>query len=288
MRSFATALTIAVLLLTVGFSTQAQTCPTPVIVQTGGSNPSCAGLPVTLDAGGGVSYLWSNGATTRYITDTPAETASYTVTVTDANGCSATSAPLTITVNPTNAATVSTTMPAVCPAGTGQAYVNGPPSGVTWEAYSWSITNGAINGSSTSQTVDYTAGPSGTVTLTAVVTDQNGCESTATTNIPVSVAAPPVIRLDRPTMCPGTSNYAWIDPPAAGSWQYVSWSIQNGQLPAPYPGGPQTSTGFASDPGGQAATITVTAVDSYGCSSTASATVPVRSIPPPVIRLDRP
>ncbi|MFZ4543608.1 MAG: T9SS type A sorting domain-containing protein [Saprospiraceae bacterium] len=49
------------------------------------TNPSA-----TLVATGGVSYVWSNGATTAATTVTPLQTTSYTVTVTGANGCKST------------------------------------------------------------------------------------------------------------------------------------------------------------------------------------------------------
>lgn len=45
-------------------------------------------------ANGALSYLWSNGATTPTITVTPTVPATYTVTVTDASGCSATASEL--------------------------------------------------------------------------------------------------------------------------------------------------------------------------------------------------
>ncbi len=63
----------------------------------------CPGGAVVLTASAGNSYLWSNGATTQSITVTAS--GSYTVTVTNASGCSATSAATIVTVNPLPAAT---------------------------------------------------------------------------------------------------------------------------------------------------------------------------------------
>jgi hypothetical protein len=58
--------------------------PAPVIA---GTNIICQGQNTTFDAGAGYSgYLWSNGALTQTTSLNTAGT--YTVTVTDANGCS--------------------------------------------------------------------------------------------------------------------------------------------------------------------------------------------------------
>ena len=48
------------------------------------------GTSATLTASGGTSYLWSNGATTASTTVSPVNRTTYTVTVTGANGCTAT------------------------------------------------------------------------------------------------------------------------------------------------------------------------------------------------------
>src|SRR5436190_21327757 len=89
----------AAVLCLVAVASFGQTCPTPIIVQISGSNPSCVSVPITLDSGSGwASYQWSNGATTRTITDSPTATSTYTVTATDANGCSATSMPYQVSV----------------------------------------------------------------------------------------------------------------------------------------------------------------------------------------------
>ena len=63
----------------------------------GGSTTFCDGDSVLLSANSGTAYLWSNGATMQ---DIYAKTAgNYSVTVTDANGCTATSAPESVIVN---------------------------------------------------------------------------------------------------------------------------------------------------------------------------------------------
>src|SRR5258708_14156398 len=100
MRRLAPAV-ILFLVFALGGIAQAQTCAPPVVTLVGGANPTCAGQPVTLDAGSGwATYQWSpGGATTQMISDTPSVTTSYTITTTDANGCTVTSQPLTVVVN---------------------------------------------------------------------------------------------------------------------------------------------------------------------------------------------
>src|SRR2546423_6025477 len=71
--------------------------PTPVITA-GGPTTFCTGGSVTLTASSASSYLWSSGATTQSITVNAS--GSYSVTVTDANGCSATSSATAGTVDP--------------------------------------------------------------------------------------------------------------------------------------------------------------------------------------------
>ncbi|MBI4914591.1 MAG: hypothetical protein HY825_01975 [Acidobacteria bacterium] len=65
-----------------------------------GPTETCAGSPVTLDAGDGfAAYLWSpDGETTSSITVVPGATTSYSVAVTSATGCTTASAAHTVTV----------------------------------------------------------------------------------------------------------------------------------------------------------------------------------------------
>jgi hypothetical protein len=89
-------------MVTVGY----YTVVTPVI------NPSgpltfCNGGSVTLTSSLGMAYAWSNGAVTNPVTVTTPGT--YYVTVTDANGCQATSANTDVVVNPLPTASIAGT-----------------------------------------------------------------------------------------------------------------------------------------------------------------------------------
>jgi gliding motility-associated-like protein len=69
--------------------------PTPQIVVTG-DLAICAGQSTTLSAPSGFTYSWSTGATTQEIVVTTADT--FSVTIADANSCSATSATVATTL----------------------------------------------------------------------------------------------------------------------------------------------------------------------------------------------
>jgi PKD repeat protein len=71
-------------------------------ITTSGATTFCQGGSVTLSAPDGMTYVWSNGATTQTIEVTT--TGNYTVTVKTARGCTATSDALAVTVNPAPAA----------------------------------------------------------------------------------------------------------------------------------------------------------------------------------------
>ena len=108
--------------------------PTPTASNNG---PVCSGQTITFTATGGVSYAWSgpNGFTSTTNPATTTVTTAqnggvYTVTATDANGCSAT-ATTTITVNPSPTAPIVTNY-AICQNGVvpaGQGLTGSCPSG---------------------------------------------------------------------------------------------------------------------------------------------------------------
>lgn len=151
--------------------------PTPInVLCNGGTN----GGATVLITGGTLPYTtfsWNNGSTSQNLTNVAA--GSYTLTVTDFNGCTGTgnvtvsepALPLTATTSATDAS---------CGAADGTAVVNA--SGGT-SPYSYNWTSG---GQSTSNINGLTAG-----TYNVIVTDDNGC--TYNTSATVSNTAAPLI-----------------------------------------------------------------------------------------------
>jgi hypothetical protein len=179
--------------------------PTPA-VRAGGPTTFCNGGSVTLTSSAASAYLWSDGETTQAITVTA--TGSYSVQVTTANGCTATSTATQVTVGASGEATITP---------------NGPttfchPDSVVLTAspglsYKWS--NGATTQSitlkkslSVSVKVTFAAGCSGTSAKTSV-TDNALPVATVSADGPTSICEGQSVDL---TAASGTGyNYSWSD-----------------------------------------------------------------------------
>lgn len=159
-----------------------------VAFTTGNSTCSNANgsIDITITAGTSpYSYLWSNGATTQDISNILA--GSYTVTVTDVNGCSDVE-PITVIDEPSpNINTVNTN--STCGYANGTAAVSVVSGGTTPFNYSWS------NGATVSNPVNLIAG-----TYTVTVTDGNGCTDVSSTTI-VNIAGPSLSVLPTQSTC---------------------------------------------------------------------------------------
>ncbi len=212
--------------------------PLPV-VNAGPDVAICQNGSITLTAGGGGPYTWSNGATTSTIVVSPSSSTTYTVTVTDANGCTANDNVL-VTVNPAPVAV----------AGPDQNICQGSSATLTasgGSSYSW------FPGGSTSSSISIT--PSGNTTY--VVQVSNGaCLGYDTVNVIVHQA--PVVNLNPVFICNGAN--ATLNAGVAGM-NYI-WS--NGA----------TTQSITVSTGG---TYSVTVTDAFGCSTTASCTATLGS-----------
>ena len=206
------------------------------------------------------SYLWSTGATTQTVNGVGAGT--YTVTITDANGCTSTTS-VTVTEP---AFALSTTAQVIsdyngqdvsCNAaagGTPDGIISATPAGGT-APYTYAWSNGA-----TTQTVNGV----GAGTYTVTVTDVNGCTTTGT----VTVTEPPVLTSNASV----TSNYNGQDVSCNGSTDgSISVIPVGGTVPYTYVWSNGATTQSVSGVG--AGTYTVTITDLNGCTSNASVTV---------------
>ena len=119
----------------------------------------CAGSSTVLTATSASSYLWSTGQTTRELTVTSG--GSYSVTITDSNGCSATSSIVTVTEHPLPNVEITGTL-TYC---AGNTTTLTAPAGLS--SYLWST-------GATTQSINVTAG-----TYTVTGTDANGCSATS-------------------------------------------------------------------------------------------------------------
>jgi len=171
----------------------------PVSVNITGNNAICATKSTNLKASTGfASYIWSNGATTENITVNTGGT--YTVTVTDANGCTGTDDFVVTQSPPVNVNIVGSIT--FCAGSTTTL-----DAGAGYSAYKWSD-------ASIGQTL--ITGTPGTYSVT--VTDANGCTGTNSITVTESNALSITIAGDQ-TLCqsqttvldPGTgfANYTW-------------------------------------------------------------------------------
>lgn len=143
--------------------------PTASISATGAST-ICDGESAIIKANNGMSgYFWNTNETTQEITIKQA--GSYTVTVTDGNGCVAVSTPYNMTTSPKPTVNAGTDV-AICSGANTQLIATATGASAPY-AYSWTpnvaLTNSTIN--------NPTASPTATTTYTLNVIDAKGCKS---------------------------------------------------------------------------------------------------------------
>ncbi len=227
-------------------------------------NGNCVGsINTTIIGGvGPFTYSWSpSGGTGATASSLCANT--YTVTVTDHNGCVGT-ASVTITQPPALTATIGPATNVLCNGGNNGSDIVTVGGGTPAYTYSWNTSPVQTNANATGLTA-------GSYTVT--VTDANGCTITASVTITQPVAPLSATTSAVPATC-GQFNGSATANPAGGTGPYTySWNptLQTGQ----------TATGLS------AATYTVTITDANGCTLTAAVNVPSLSgetvtISPPV------
>jgi uncharacterized membrane protein len=176
--------------------------------------PYCEGATIWLMASspesGAYSWTGPNNFTSDLQNPTitnagSANEGTYSVTVT-ADGCTSYAGTTTVTVNPKPSSTI--TGPSwVTTTSTGNTAAG--PSGVA--TYWWSIDNGAITAGQTAQTVTFTAGATGTLTLTLKTTSASGCSAI---NVQEDRVDPqPTVRIPDVQRAEGNNGYTPFDFP---------------------------------------------------------------------------
>ncbi|MBK5284297.1 MAG: T9SS type A sorting domain-containing protein, partial [Bacteroidia bacterium] len=145
-----------------------------------GNNIICSGSNSTLTASGGTSYLWSTGATSASVTISPTTNTTYTVTVTNASGCTSSCSQLvSVNAKPTCSLSVPATLPNCQSTGNILSTTLSANTSYLWTVTGngWAITNGA-----TTNSITYSAGNNNsTGTFKVVVTSTiNGCKDSCT------------------------------------------------------------------------------------------------------------
>ncbi len=226
------------------------TAPSTISLSAVTTNASCHGGAsgaINLSVSGGTSgysYTWSNGAHTQDISGLSAGT--YTVTVTDVNGCIASAS---YTVTQPAAITLSATSTNVSCNGGNNGAVNLTVSGGTGSyRYNWS------NGEDERNISGLSAG-----TYTVTVTDANGCTQTGS----YTITQPSAIVLSATTTnttCHGGSNGAINLSASGGTGSTYSYNWSNGAHT-------QNVSSLS------AGTYSVTVTDANGCTQTGSYTI---------------
>ena len=195
-----------------------------------GYDEVCYGSSVLLQAVGGTEFLWEDGSTNNARTVSPTETTTYTVTVTNAYGCSKTKSH-TVSVNSLPSISISGNT-SICE-GESQLFIAFGASSYRWN---------------TGSRIDrITVNTQGTYTVTG--TDTKGCVNTQ--SVTLDVHPLPNVKINgRTTFCQGSSTTIT----ATGASSYVWNSGEASQsVTASYAG-----------------TYTVTGTDQYGCVATKS------------------
>lgn len=189
-----------IMIIILGLSFKASACSITPLITSGGPTTFCYGGNVVLSTDVYVNWLWSTGDTTQSITVTTSGT--YTVYVTDINGCTGTSAATIVVVNPLPIPVITV--------GGGTFFCQGDSVSLTADtvsSYIWST-------GSTSQSIWVNS----TGNYSVTVTDSNGC-SASISEIMTMDSLPVVSFTGLPdTVCNDSVNFTLTGSPAGGGF----------------------------------------------------------------------
>ena len=247
-------------------------------ITAGGPLAFCTGGSLTLTASAGASWLWNTGATTQSITVNIA--GSYSVTVTNASNCSATSAAMVVTVTPgvTPAVTISSPSTTVC-GNSSITFTAVPNNGGAGPSYQWQVNGSNVGTNSntyTSSTLN--AGDLVTVIMTSnatCITSPTAISNTIT--ITSNNVTPGVTISPNPaTVCTGDNLVFTANPINGGAAPSYQWKVNGSNV------GTNSNT-YSSSTLNNADIVSVTMTSNATCITTPTAsdqvTVTVTPLP---------
>lgn len=224
----------------------------------------CDGGSATLLAGNpGSTYSWSNGSTASSITVSTA--GNYSVTITDANGCTGTLMHiLNVNPNPVTDFTASS----ACE-GTAISFNNlSSISSGTIQSYNWDF--GDTSFSNVAQP-SHAYSASGTYTVTLSVTSASGCSTAASRNI--DIYPRPTASFSSPAVCAGI-NSVFSDASTVSSGTITTWNWNFGDATSGT--GNSTSHLYAGDGTYQTNLIVIT---DRGCVDSTQRSIQIHKLP---------
>jgi hypothetical protein len=235
----------------------------PTVTASASATSVCAGQSVILTGSGASTYTWNNGVSNG-VAFTPSATTTYTVTGTDANGCTANST-VQVSVLPLPNANFTSSSPSVCAGGT----VTLTAQNTSLANYDWFL-NGtalALNGGSS-----ISASAPGDYSLT--VTSAAGCTNTSSLTILQGQSPTVSISASATSFCVGSSQLITATSITGATYQ---WLLNGNPTGSPSVGG---NTIHATTAG----TYSVTVTSSAGCSATSN-TLVLESIALPTVSI---
>ncbi len=234
--------------------------PTQIVIATSSVDAHCnqadGSAAATANGGTGtLNFQWISGPANAAYNAIPA--GSYSVIVTDANGCSDTA---TATVNNLNGVTASLTSVTnlTCFNSGNGAIVTGATGGIAPYVYAWSAPAVSTTGSASSLSA-------GNYTLT--VTDSSGCIATVTATVTEPADVILTASATPPAVCAGSG--VQLSATGAGGTPAYNYSW----LPGPLPGNTQNIIPTATT------TYSVYVTDANGCSDSTTVLVTVNPLP---------
>jgi len=203
----------------------------------------CSGQPITLTASGGTTYLWSTTETTASITVNPLTPTTYSVTATDAGGCTGT-ASRQVTISPALVVDITPVNATICEGESISLTATGG------DTFLWSTTE-------TTATINVSLLSNASFSVTA--TDVNGCTGTASKNVTVNTLPVAAINPPNAQTCFGQA----VSLTASGGASYL-WSTT------------ETTDVISVNPA-STTSYSVTVTSAANCTASASATVDIIS-----------